>query len=59
MTTSTAKMTFDVIARRLVAHGSQVDCKGAHITLDTDLAGTKRRKSAPTSGAAALSGDLL
>lgn len=41
MTANTPKMTFDVIARRLDAHGSQADCKDAHITLDTDLAGRR------------------
>lgn len=34
-----AKMTFDVTARRVDAHGSLAHCKEAGITLDTDLAG--------------------
>jgi uncharacterized OsmC-like protein len=34
-------MTFEVTARRLDAHGSQADCKDAHITLDTDMAGRR------------------
>lgn len=33
------KMTFDVAARRVDAHGSVASCKGATIPLDTDLAG--------------------
>ena len=41
MTANTPKMTFDVTARRLDAHGSQADCKDAQITLDTDLAGRR------------------
>jgi uncharacterized OsmC-like protein len=41
MTANTPKMTFDVTARRVDAHGSQADCKDAHITLDTDLAGRR------------------
>jgi uncharacterized OsmC-like protein len=35
------KMTFSVIAQRLDAHGGQVGCKEASITLDTDLAGRR------------------
>ena len=41
MTANTPKMTFEVTARRLDAHGSQADCKDAQITLDTDLAGRR------------------
>ncbi|WP_426148825.1 OsmC family protein [Polaromonas sp. DSR2-3-2] len=41
MTANTPKMTFEVIARRLDARGSQADCKDAQITLDTDLAGRR------------------
>ena len=41
MTANATKMTFDVTSRRLDAHGSQADCKDAHITLDTDLAGRR------------------
>jgi len=33
------KMTFDVTARRVDAHGSVASCKAATIRLDTDLAG--------------------
>jgi len=33
------KMTFEVQARRVDAHGSLVQCKSAEITLDTDLSG--------------------
>ncbi|WP_333855032.1 OsmC family protein [Denitromonas sp.] len=33
------KMTFNVQARRIDAHGSLARCKEADITLDTDLAG--------------------
>lgn len=32
-------MTFDVVSRRLDAHGSLATCKSAELTLDTDLAG--------------------
>ena len=32
-------MTFDVVSGRLDAHGSLATCKGAELTLDTDLAG--------------------
>ena len=41
MTENTLKMTFEVTAHRLDAHGSQADCKDAKITLDTDLAGRR------------------
>ena len=41
MTANTPKMTFEVTARRLDAHGSQADCKDAQITLDTDRAGRR------------------
>lgn len=34
-----ARMTFDVVARRVDAHGSVATCKSATIQLDTDLAG--------------------
>ena len=33
------KLEFDVVARRLSAHGSQAVCKRATIALDTDMAG--------------------
>jgi uncharacterized OsmC-like protein len=36
-----AKLTFDVTARRLDAHGSTAHCKDAGIALDTDLAGRR------------------
>lgn len=52
MTANTPKMTFEVTARRLDAHGSQADCKAAQIMLDTDMAGTMRRKSAHDAGQA-------
>ena len=39
MSEPTTKMTFDVSARRLDAHGSEARCKSATLTLDTDLAG--------------------
>ena len=35
-----AKLTFEVTARRIDAHGSVASCKGATISLDTDLAGS-------------------
>lgn len=40
MTDTKQKLTFDVAARRLDAHGSVAICKSATIRLDTDLAGT-------------------
>ena len=39
MTDPTQKLTFDVDAKRLDAHGSVATCKSATIRLDTDLAG--------------------
>lgn len=36
---TTQKIVFAVSARRLGAHGSEATCKGASLTLDTDLAG--------------------
>jgi uncharacterized OsmC-like protein len=33
------KLTFDVVSRRVDAHGSEASCKAASIRLDTDLAG--------------------
>ena len=33
------KLEFDVVARRLTAHGSEAVCKRAMIALDTDMAG--------------------
>lgn len=39
MSDTKAKMTFDVTARRVDAHGSLAQCKEAGISLDTDLAG--------------------
>lgn len=40
MTTAAApRLTFDVAARRIDAHGSVATCKSATIRLDTDLAG--------------------
>jgi len=40
MTADQPKLTFDVTARRLDAHGSSAACKSAAIRLDTDLAGS-------------------
>ena len=39
MTEAKQKLTLDVIARRIDAHGSMATCKSATIRLDTDLAG--------------------
>ena len=39
MTEAKPKLTFDVSARRVDAHGSVATCKSATIRLDTDLAG--------------------
>lgn len=36
-----AKMTFDVVSRRLSAHASESRCKDAVIALDTDMAGNR------------------
>lgn len=41
MSNTPTKMTFDVTARRIDAHSSSAHCKGADITLDTDLAGCR------------------
>jgi uncharacterized OsmC-like protein len=40
MTETKPKLTFDVSARRVDAHGSVATCKSATIRLDTDLAGS-------------------
>jgi len=40
MTETKQKLTFDVAAKRVDAHGSIATCKAATIRLDTDLAGT-------------------
>ena len=40
MNESKPKLSFDVVARRLSAHGSQASCKRATIALDTDMAGS-------------------
>jgi uncharacterized OsmC-like protein len=37
--TDKPKITFDVRARRVDAHGSEASCKSAELMLDTDLAG--------------------
>lgn len=34
-------LTFDVVARRVDAHGSVAQCKDAELALDTDLAGRR------------------
>ncbi len=39
MTEIASKMTFDVVAKRIDAHGSEARCKSAVIALDTDLGG--------------------
>ena len=39
MTEAKRKLTFDVAATRVDAHGSIATCKSATIRLDTDLAG--------------------
>ena len=41
MNDTRTKMTFDVSARRIDAHGSTAHCKDADIALDTDLAGSR------------------
>ncbi|MEX2473288.1 MAG: OsmC family protein, partial [Gemmatimonadota bacterium] len=40
MSDAPKKLTFDVTARRIDAHGSVATCKSAEIRLDTDLEGT-------------------
>ncbi|WP_281982769.1 OsmC family protein [Azonexus hydrophilus] len=42
MSDTPAKMQFHVDARRIDAHGSEASCKLAHITLDTDMAGSSQ-----------------
>jgi organic hydroperoxide reductase OsmC/OhrA len=37
---SRPKMTFDVVAKRIDAHGSEARCKSAVIALNTDLGGS-------------------
>lgn len=39
MASEKPKMTFTVHAQRVDAHGSQAQCKAAHVIIDTDLAG--------------------
>lgn len=39
MSEATQKMEFQVLARRIDAHGSIAECKEATLVLDTDLAG--------------------
>lgn len=39
MTEPAGKLSFHVIAHRLDAHGSVARCKGAELSLDTDLSG--------------------
>ncbi len=39
MSSTNQPLTYTVVARRIDAHGSEVSCKNASITLDTDLAG--------------------
>lgn len=41
MSDTRTKMTFDISARRIDAHGSTAHCKDADIALDTDLAGRR------------------
>jgi len=41
MSDTRTKMTFDVRARRVDAHGSTAHCKDADIALDTDLGGRR------------------
>ena len=41
MSDTPAKLSFDVTARHLDAHGSTAHCKDADLALDTDLAGRR------------------
>lgn len=41
MSDTRTKMTFDVSARRIDAHGSMAHCKDADLALDTDLGGRR------------------
>ncbi|AND68469.1 OsmC family protein [Dyella thiooxydans] len=41
MSDTRTKMTFDVSARRIDAHGSTAHCKEADLALDTDLGGRR------------------
>jgi uncharacterized OsmC-like protein len=53
------KMTFDVTARRLDAHGSTAHCKDADLALDTDLAGRRDALNPAELLLAALSACML
>ncbi|MDE3172279.1 MAG: OsmC family protein [Gemmatimonadota bacterium] len=52
-------MTFDVVARRVDAHGSVASCKAASIGLDTDLAGDPSAFNPAELLLAALSGCMI
>lgn len=41
MSEASVKMEFNVLARRVDAHGSIAECKDASLVLDTDLAGRR------------------
>lgn len=41
MTDAASRLTYDITAERIDAHGSIARCKDAAITLDTDLAGRR------------------
>ena len=42
------KMTFDVVSVRLSAQASEARCKQAMITLDTNMAGTRKPSTQPS-----------
>lgn len=44
MNPTPAKISFHVEIHRVDAHASRARCKSAEIALDTELAGTPRRK---------------
>lgn len=39
MSDAPKKMTFNVVSRRVDAHGSEAECKDAKLVMDTDLSG--------------------
>jgi uncharacterized OsmC-like protein len=59
MSDTPAKLSFDVTARRLDAHGSTAHCKDADLALDTDLAGRRDALNPAELLLAALSACML
>jgi len=59
MSKTTQKMTFNVSAQRVDSHGSEVNCKEAQITLDTDLKGRQDAFNPAELLMAALAGCII